>query len=132
MIRVAYQIYKSFCTCHVAVCIYSLHILSIIYYVKRTELTEMQQRVLLFLLENDGSAFRDISDKTESNPNAIKKAIDELMELGLVYDKREDTFPRRRLIYLTEYGKEVAKRLKEIVEIINESSKHPQKPSVEV
>ncbi|BAK54533.1 hypothetical protein STK_13400 [Sulfurisphaera tokodaii str. 7] len=99
---------------------------------KRTELTEMQQRVLLFLLENDGSAFRDISDKTESNPNAIKKAIDELMELGLVYDKREDTFPRRRLIYLTEYGKEVAKRLKEIVEIINESSKHPQKPSVEV
>ena len=45
----------------------------------------MQQRVLLFLLENDGSAFRDISDKTQSNPNAIKKAIDELIELGLVY-----------------------------------------------
>ncbi|BCU68635.1 MarR family transcriptional regulator [Sulfolobales archaeon HS-7] len=92
----------------------------------------MQQRVLIFLIENDGISFRDISDKTESNPNAIKKAIDELMELGLVYDRREDTFPRRRLIFLTNYGKEVAKRLKEIVEIVNESSKHPQKPSVEV
>ncbi|ACP45878.1 transcriptional regulator, MarR family [Sulfolobus islandicus Y.G.57.14] len=99
---------------------------------KRRELTEIQQRVLLFLLDNEGDAFRDISDKTESNPNAIKKAIDELMELGLVYDKREESFPRRRLVFLTDYGKEVARRLKEIVEIIEESAKHPRKPSVEV
>jgi len=85
----------------------------------RVELSSIQQRVLIFLLDNEGATFRDIYGRTGTNPNAAKKAIDELIELGLIYDKREVAYPRRRFIYLTDHGKEVARKLKEIVDIIN-------------
>jgi DNA-binding MarR family transcriptional regulator len=84
------------------------------------------------LLDNEGATFRDIYGRTETNPNAVKKAIDELIELGLIYDKREGGFPRRRLIFLTDHGKEVARRLKEIEDIIKESTKYPHELSVSV
>lgn len=86
---------------------------------KRIELTGIQQRILLFLLDNEGATYRDIYTKTGTNPNATTKALKELIELGLIYDKRENGYPRRRFIYLTDHGKEVARKLKEIVDIIN-------------
>ncbi len=78
---------------------------------QRKELSEVEQRVLRFLLKNEGATVSDVIEKTMTSPNAIKAAIDSLIELGLVAEKREEVFPRRRLLYLTEKGRMFAKAL---------------------
>ena len=53
------------------------------------------------------------------NNTPLIRALQELEQLGLVVEKREENvIPRRRLIFLTEKGKKVAEKLKEINDII--------------
>ncbi|ADB87233.1 MarR family transcriptional regulator [Saccharolobus solfataricus] len=82
-------------------------------------LSEVAQRVLIVLgRENRGLTVRELVEKTDTNSGSIKRALEELTELKLIKEERENVFPYRRLISLTELGKEVAKRVIEIEELI--------------
>ncbi|AAY79895.1 winged helix-turn-helix transcriptional regulator [Sulfolobus acidocaldarius] len=86
--------------------------------IRHKELSEIEQRVLRFLLKNDGTALSDIIEKTRSSPNSVTSALRELIEVGLVEERREEVFPRRRFLYLTGKGKVVAKKLDEIYSLL--------------
>jgi len=82
-------------------------------------LSEVAQRVLIVLgRENRGLTVRELVEKTDTNSGSIKRALEELTELKLIEEERANVFPYRRLISLTELGKEVAKRVIEIEELI--------------
>ncbi|MFP3232774.1 MAG: helix-turn-helix domain-containing protein [Sulfolobaceae archaeon] len=82
-------------------------------------LSEVTQRVLIVLgRENRGLTVRELVEKTDTNSGSIKRALEELIELKLIKEERENVFPYRRLISFTELGKEVAKRVIEIEELI--------------
>lgn len=82
-------------------------------------LTQTAQRVLLFLLKKDGVPAKTIVDEGGVNNTPLLRALQELEQLGLVIEKREEnTIPRRRLIFLTDKGRKVAEKLKEINDII--------------
>ena len=82
-------------------------------------LTQTAQKVLLFLLRKDGVPAKTIVEEGGVNNTPLIRALQELEQLGLVVEKREENvIPRRRLIFLTEKGKKVAEKLKEINDII--------------
>jgi DNA-binding MarR family transcriptional regulator len=82
-------------------------------------LTQTAQKILLFLLKKDGIAAKVLVEEGGVNNTPLIRALQELEQLGLVTEKREENvIPRRRLIFLTEKGKKVAERLREINEII--------------
>nr|WP_012548821.1 winged helix-turn-helix transcriptional regulator [Acidianus hospitalis]ACI15713.1 hypothetical protein [Acidianus hospitalis W1] len=82
-------------------------------------LTQTAQKILLFLLKKDGVPAKTIVDEGGVNNTPLLRALQELEQLGLVTEKREENvIPRRRLIFLTEKGRKVAEKLKEINEII--------------
>ena len=82
-------------------------------------LSEVAQRVLIVLgRENRGLTVRELVEKTDTNSGSRKRALEELTELKLIKEEKVNVFPYRRLISLTELGKEVAKRVIEIEELI--------------
>ncbi|QXJ30323.1 winged helix-turn-helix transcriptional regulator [Saccharolobus shibatae] len=82
-------------------------------------LTQTAQKVLLFLLKKDGVPAKVLVEEGGVNNTPLIRALQELEQLGLVTEKREENvIPRRRLIFLTEKGKKVAEKLREINEII--------------
>jgi DNA-binding MarR family transcriptional regulator len=82
-------------------------------------LTQTAQKILLFLLKKDGVPAKTIVDEGGVNNTPLLRALQELEQLGLIIEKREENvIPRRRLIFLTEKGRKVAEKLKEINEII--------------
>ncbi|WP_061992186.1 winged helix-turn-helix transcriptional regulator [Sulfolobus acidocaldarius] len=86
---------------------------------REVTLTQTAQKILLFLLEKDGVPAKTIVDEGGVNNTPLLRALQELEQLGLVTEKREENvIPRRRLIFLTEKGRKVAEKLKEINEII--------------
>ncbi|WP_088912486.1 winged helix-turn-helix transcriptional regulator [Sulfolobus acidocaldarius] len=86
---------------------------------REVTLTQTAQKILLFLLKKDGVPAKTIVDEGGVNNTPLLRALQELEQLGLVTEKREENvIPRRRLIFLTEKGRKVAEKLKEINEII--------------
>jgi DNA-binding MarR family transcriptional regulator len=86
---------------------------------REVTLTQTAQKILLFLLKKDGVPAKTIVDEGGVNNTPLLRAIQELEQLGLIIEKREENvIPRRRLIFLTEKGRKVAEKLKEINEII--------------
>ncbi|BAB66375.1 hypothetical protein STK_13175 [Sulfurisphaera tokodaii str. 7] len=88
-------------------------------------LTEMQQRVILALYYsgNEKVTFRKLIELTKSSTSPVKNAIDSLEEKGLVEEIEEtESFPKRRYIKLTEKGKKVAEKLKELYTLIESTS----------
>ncbi|BAB65215.1 hypothetical protein STK_02506 [Sulfurisphaera tokodaii str. 7] len=82
-------------------------------------LSEVAQRVLIVLgRENRGLTVRELVEKTDTNSGSIKRALEELAKLNLIKEEKENVFPYRRLISLTEVGREVAKRVIEIEELV--------------
>lgn len=49
---------------------------------------------------------------------ALYSAIETLKKLGLIEDTREEIFPRRRLLKLTQKGRKIALLIKQINEIL--------------
>jgi len=85
-------------------------------------LSEIDQRILLTLYEsNSGLSFTELTSKSKISPNSAKASVDKLIELGLVKEDREKTFPRRRILALTNKGKEVAALLHKILQIVGET-----------
>jgi DNA-binding MarR family transcriptional regulator len=86
---------------------------------REVTLTQTAQKILLFLMKKDGVPAKTIVDEGGVNNTPLLRALQELEQLGLVTEKREENvIPRRRLIFLTEKGRKVAEKLKEINEII--------------
>lgn len=85
---------------------------------KRNVLTEIQQRVIL-ALEDEYIPVSKVIDLSKANSTAVLRAIDELIKMGILEEKREETFPRRRLIRLTNKGRIIRDKLREIYELID-------------
>lgn len=75
-------------------------------------------RVLVYLLKNDGSTVSDILNKGDFSQTSLYNALRKLKDAGLIEEKLEETFPRRRLISLTDKGRSVAEKLEEIERVL--------------
>jgi len=74
-------------------------------------ITVGQSFVLFYLLQNDGSAVKDIASNLQLDSPAITGFVDRLYKDGLV-ERKEDPGDRRSLqIYLTALGRELAGKL---------------------
>jgi len=62
--------------------------------------------------------YTELKNSIEGADATIKKAVDHLISIGLVREIREDKFPRRRLLYPTEKGREIGELLQKIEEIL--------------
>ena len=71
-------------------------------------------RVMVYLLKNDHSTVSEILSKGDFSQTSLYNALRKLKDAGLIEERLEETFPRRRLISLTKVGNEVAKKLEEI------------------
>ena len=85
---------------------------------KRNVLTEVQQRVIL-AMEDEYMPVSKVIELSGANSTAVLRAVDELIRIGILEEKREDTFPRRRLVRLTDKGKIIRGKLREIYELID-------------
>nr|WP_238526204.1 MarR family transcriptional regulator [Sulfolobus islandicus] len=63
-------------------------------------------------------AVKEIYEEMKLSPNAVTQAVNKLLNEGLLTEKREEVFPRRRLIYLSEKGRKIAQLLLQMQEII--------------
>lgn len=71
-------------------------------------------RVLVYLLNNPSVPVSEVMNKGDFSQTSLYNALRKLKDAGLIEEKMEATFPRRRLISLTEKGMTVAKKLEEI------------------
>jgi len=60
----------------------------------------------------------DIAVKADLNRQTIFNNVRVLLKEGLVTEKKEEGFPPRRLISLTEKGRKVAEKLEEIERVL--------------
>jgi len=87
-------------------------------------LDEYMIRVLLVLAREDKIPVSIIVERAKSSPNAVYNALRKLIQSGLISEEREEDFPRRRLISLTDRGRKVAELLVEIEKVLIEDVEH--------
>ena len=80
--------------------------------------------LLLYLLKNEKSNIREMTVLVDISQTAVYNALEKMEGIGLVemkeeWGKRKRGWKRKNY-YLTEKGKKVAEKLKEIEEIIQE------------
>lgn len=76
---------------------------------------------MLIALNKEGAmAVSEAIRKVGVSQQAVYNALRKLKDAGLIEEKLEEEFPRRRLISLTEKGKRVAEALKKIEEVLAE------------
>jgi DNA-binding MarR family transcriptional regulator len=79
-------------------------------------------RLLVFLYDHGEYMLSDIWDDSGISRNSGAGAIELLKKYGLVKNRVDDSkYPPRYLYSLTDNGKNVAQKLKEIEEILNGS-----------
>jgi len=82
-------------------------------------LREGEQKILMHMLEkNKPTVLSALVSEVGGSPNALVKNINRLVILGLLKEKREEKFPFRRHLELTEKGRKVAQLLKQIYDTI--------------
>ena len=77
-------------------------------------------RILVTLLITGPLSFSELANKVGSSNVTIYNALKRLKKVDLIAEEREEDFPRRRLISLTEKGRKIAKLLVEIEKILSE------------
>ena len=82
-------------------------------------LTIHEQKILTFLHGRGWCTTREVINNVGGSFATLIKAINSLIELGLMKEYREPTFPFRRYIALTEKGEKVARHLLEVLNTIN-------------
>ncbi len=70
--------------------------------------------ILLALFKEGELGLTQLKEKTKGSANIISTRAPELIQHGLIVEKREKSFQGRRLFSLTAKGKKVAKKLVEI------------------
>ena len=81
-------------------------------------LEDTEARVLLVLLSEKELPIMDIPKKAGLSNQAARRAVEKLLDRGLVAEEREQVFPRRRMIRLTGRGEKAARLLLELEEIL--------------
>ncbi len=76
--------------------------------------------ILRHLLSIKESTFTDLRENVKGSLSTVNNIVIELDRLGLVNDVLLNTYPRTRMISLTEKGRKVAEKLLEIEKILNE------------
>ena len=79
-----------------------------------------ESRILVKLLELGKADITTLVRELGFSRQAITNNVELLIRHGLAYDEYERYPPNRRFIYLTEKGKKVAGRMKEILKIIED------------
>ena len=74
--------------------------------------------ILLTLHNNPPLNVRSLISRVKGSPITVEKMINELMNAGLIEEEREDTFPFRRKLRLTDTGKKVVEKIMELKEIL--------------
>lgn len=77
--------------------------------------------ILAFLLRKEEATVSDLMKSLNLSTKTYYAAIRRLTELGLAIEREERTFPRQVFISLTERGREVARLLCEISEILEKT-----------
>jgi DNA-binding MarR family transcriptional regulator len=78
-------------------------------------------RLLIYLHDRPPVNVQSIVDNSDIYPNIMYASIKKAKDLKLIEDKIDDTkYPPRTMLSLTEKGKPVAQKLKEIEEILKE------------
>jgi DNA-binding MarR family transcriptional regulator len=82
-------------------------------------LGKTEQYILLYLISiKEGVAVKEIYEEMKLSPNAVTQAVNKLLNEGFLVEKREEVFPRRRLIYRSEKGRKIAQLLLQMQEIM--------------
>jgi len=74
--------------------------------------------ILLYLLDEETAMVSQLVRRLPITQDPIYKALPILVSLGLIKEKLEAKFPRRRMFSLTEKGRRVAEKLNEIEAIL--------------
>jgi len=76
---------------------------------------------ILIVLKNfsDGATITELQDKSRVSSTALYNALRKLLEYQIIVEVREPYFPKRRLIKLTEKGKNIAEYLAKIEEALS-------------
>jgi predicted transcriptional regulator len=76
-------------------------------------------RLLIYLNDNPPTNIQSIVDNSEIYPNIMYPSIKKAKEIGLINEEIDNSkYPHRTVLHLTERGKLVAQKLKEIEEIL--------------
>ena len=76
-------------------------------------------RILVYLLDKGEVSIQNITDNTDLYYSIVKKSSSLLREYGLVNTRVEiSTYPPRNMISLTDKGRKVAEKLKEVEEVL--------------
>jgi len=76
-------------------------------------------RLLVYLLENGEKQITDLINNAEIPVHQLYASIEKGKELGLINTRIDNSiYPARNLVYLTERGRKIAEKIKEIIEII--------------
>ena len=76
-------------------------------------------RLLIYLNDKSPINVQSIVDDSDIYPNIMYASIKKAKSLSLIEDKIDNSkYPPRNVLYLTERGKKVAEKLKEIEEIL--------------
>ncbi len=77
-------------------------------------------RLLLYLLEGDSYVVKLLHYHDIPN-NQLMRSINQLLKLELIVSKPDtSTFPQRKMLSLTEKGKKVARKLREINDMLKQ------------
>jgi len=78
-------------------------------------------RILVYLLDKGEVSIQKITDNTDLYYSIVKKSSSLLREYGLANTRVDSsTYPPRNMISLTDKGRKVAEKLKEIEEVLVE------------
>ena len=77
-------------------------------------------RILLYLLGQERAMRKELRDRINASQPAIYRAIRLLIDAGLAMEVKEDRFPYRIWLELTDKGRRVAELLSQIEEVLKE------------
>ena len=76
-------------------------------------------RLLIYILQEGPSNIQKVIDTTDIYPNIMFSSLKKAKAAGLIITKRDkNTYPPKNIIYLTEKGRLVAEKFREINELL--------------
>jgi DNA-binding MarR family transcriptional regulator len=76
--------------------------------------------LMITLLKYGRLSLLELREKSDLSNQTVYNNVKRLLEMGLIQEELEETFPRRRLISLTEKGRKVAEKLEEIERLLGD------------
>ncbi len=89
---------------------------------KRKILFGEEARILVALLKHDRLDITSIIRETGYSRQAVTNNVELLIKHGLAKDEYEKQPPGRRFIYLTDKGKKIAQLIKQVLELLEETT----------